>query len=104
MAGAAAESVLLAVAITKSGDENYVLTEYSRGGGRLKATNIVTQGLGVSLRAPFEAGMALLNYWRDNAAHGKATTISEVEAFTALAQLLRLAQFCQDNWNGLTTR
>jgi hypothetical protein len=42
------------------------------------------------------------HHWRDDAAHGMATTISEVEAYASLIQLLRLAQFCSDQWDDLT--
>jgi hypothetical protein len=103
MAGAAAESILLAVAIGKTKDEGLILKEYARSGGRRKVTDIVTGELKPYLQRQFTAGLDLLNYWRDAAAHGKSTAISEVEAFMSLAQLLRWAHFCSDSWNDLTT-
>ncbi len=46
--------------------------------------------------------MGLLKYWRDEAAHGKASNIKEEEAFTSLGLLLRFAMFMDNNWNELT--
>jgi hypothetical protein len=102
MSGAAAESILIALASAKSKDEAKVLADYGRAQGRLTVTRIVTTGISGGLRSQFEAALGVLHYWRDSAAHGKATSISEVEAYAALTQLLRLAQFSQDNWVELT--
>ena len=102
MAGAAAESILLAVAITKDGDESKVLKEYASAGGRGRVTKMVVTGLTGSIVRTFEAALQVLHYWRDDAAHGMATTIVEVEAYASLTQLLRLAQFCSDRWTDLT--
>jgi len=44
----------------------------------------------------------LIKYWRDAAAHGAPTNISDNEAYTALAALLRFALFANDNWEELT--
>jgi len=46
--------------------------------------------------------MDLLNYWRDEAAHGGLSDISEFEAYEAMARLLRLAHFVDDHWDELT--
>jgi hypothetical protein len=70
MAGAAAESILLAVAIAKTKDEPKVLKEYNSAGGRSRVTKAVVAGLGESLRRSFEAALHVLHYWRDDAAHG----------------------------------
>jgi hypothetical protein len=102
MAGAAAESILLAVASAKANDEAKVLAEYGKAQGRLTVTRIVTTGISGALKRQFEAALGVLHYWRDSAAHGKATAISEVEAYAGLTQLLRLAQFSHDNWTELT--
>jgi hypothetical protein len=102
MAGAAAESILLAIAVTKTKDEPRVLKEYNGTGGRGRVTKSVVAGLSESLRRSFEAALHVLHYWRDDAAHGMATTILEVEAFASLTQLLRLAQLCDDRWSDLT--
>jgi hypothetical protein len=102
MAGAAAESILLAVAVAKTGDEAKILKDYASSGGRGRVTKLVVTGLTGSVARTFEAALQVLHYWRDDAAHGKATTISEVEAYASLIQLLRLAQFCSDRWDELT--
>jgi hypothetical protein len=102
MAGAAAESILLAIAVAKIGDEPKVLREYASAGGRGRITKMVVAGLGTSVGRTFEAALQVLHYWRDDAAHGMATTIVEVEAYASLTQLLRLAQFCSDRWTDLT--
>jgi hypothetical protein len=102
MAGAAAESILLAVAIAKIGDEAKVLKEYASAGGRARVTNSVVSGLIGSIARTFQAALQVLHFWRDDAAHGMATTITEVEAYSSLTQLLRLAQFSSDRWAELT--
>ena len=103
MAGASAKSSLLAVAIAKVGDETQVLKEYQRAGGRTKVTRLITTGVAASVTQAFESlQLQVLHYWRDDAAHGKATTIEEVEAYASLVMLLRLAQFCADRWADLT--
>lgn len=43
----------------------------------------------------------LLKYWRDEAAHGVISDISEFEAYEALARLLRFAHFVDDHWDEL---
>ncbi len=58
MAGAAAESILLAIAITKIKDEPKVLKEYASSGGRARVTKMVVGGLRASLGRSFEAALA----------------------------------------------
>ena len=53
------------------------------------------------IRQEFLGYSGLLKYWRDEAAHGKASVISDNEAYTSLALLLRFAMFAHDNWNEL---
>jgi hypothetical protein len=98
LAGAAGESILLAVAIAKTQDEPKILKDYASAGGRGRVTKLVVSTLKGSVARTFEAALQVLHYWRDDAAHGMATTISEVEAYASLTQLLRLAQFCSDHW------
>ena len=102
MAGAAAESVLLAVAVAKSGDEAKMLKMYESAGGRTRVTAYVTGQATKSVQRQFEAALHILHYWRDDASHGQQTTITEVEAHSAISELLRLAQFTSDQWNELT--
>ena len=103
MAGAAAHSRLLATAIAKTRDEARVLKTYNGRSGRLEVKRLVTANLSSSLGDQFKAALNVLHYWRDDAGHGTATTISEIEAHAALTQLLRLAHFTSDHWDVLTT-
>jgi hypothetical protein len=103
MAGAAAESILLATAITKSGDEAKTLKAYESAGGRARVTTSLTGRATSSVQRQFAAALHVLHYWRDDAAHGQQTTISEVEAYSAISELLRLAQFVSDQWTELTS-
>jgi hypothetical protein len=103
MTGAAAESILLATAIKKVGNEQTVLSEYRSATGRGRVIKRVTGGAAHVLASRFELALGILSYWRDDAAHGNATAIGEIEAHEALSRLLRLAQFASDNWITLTT-
>lgn len=102
MCGAAAEAILLAAAIKKSGDEAATLKAYGGQGGRYKVIKSVTGQLRPAIAGPFENATGLLSYWRDETAHGTASNISEIEAHEAIARLLRFAQFTCDNWDELT--
>jgi hypothetical protein len=102
MTGAAAESILLAAAIAKSGDEAKILKMYDTAGGRTRVTTYLTGQTTSSVRRQFEAALHILHYWRDDASHGQQTTITEVEAHAAISELLRLAQFTSDRWTDLT--
>ena len=102
MAGAAAKSLLLATAIAKRKDEAGVLKTYNGRSGRLEVARLVAANLSSSIGDQFKAALNVLHYWRDDAGHGTATTISEIEAHAALTQLLRLAQFTSDHWDVLT--
>lgn len=103
MAGAAAESILLAVANAKTGDEKKTLKMYEAAGGRSRVTAFVVGQSTSSVKRQFEAALHILHYWRDDAAHGAQTSISEIEAYAAINELLRLAQFTSDQWTALTT-
>jgi hypothetical protein len=103
MVGAAAESILLALAIAKRGNEDEVLKMYQNLGGRSRVTTFVVGQSTPSVARQFQAALHVLHFWRDDASHGVQTTISEVEAHAALSELIRLAQFASDNWDSLTT-
>jgi hypothetical protein len=103
MCGAAAESILLAVAIAKSGNEGATIALYRAASGRQKVIEQVVGQLKQALASPFRSATQLLSYWRDEAAHGIASNISEIEAHEAVARLLRFAQFACDNWDELTS-
>lgn len=102
MSGAATESILLAVAIAKSGDEERVLHTYRAAQGRRKLVNDVVGRVADPLAGRFKSFMDLLNYWRDETAHGQVSSIVEIEAFDALGRLLRFAHLVDDGWDALT--
>jgi hypothetical protein len=102
MCGAAAESTLLAVAIAKSGDERITLTTYRAAAGTRKVVESVVGQASQSIADPFRRSAELLSYWRNEAAHGLASTISEIEAHEALARLLRFAHLATEKWGELT--
>jgi len=102
MAGAAAESMILAAAIAKDGDEARVLRMYMGAQGRGRIENFLVGKANEHIKREFDGFMVLLKYWRDEAAHGIASRISDNEAYTALALLLRFAHFVNDRWGELT--
>jgi hypothetical protein len=103
MCGAAAESILLAVAIARSSDEDGTMRTYRSAQGRRRVIDQVVGSARKEIADPFRSATGLLAYWRDDAAHGAASKISEIEAHEALSRLLRFAQFTNDNWAELTT-
>jgi hypothetical protein len=104
MCGAAAESALLSVAVAKVGDESKVLREYSQSNGRSAVLRLVFGRSPDNLQQRFmQSAVYLLAYWRDEAAHGRASDISELETYHALTLLLRLARYFFDEWERLTT-
>jgi hypothetical protein len=102
MCGAAAESILLAISIAKLGNEDSVLKTYRAASGRKSIVDSIIGKAPEAIASPFRSATGLLSYWRDEAAHGTASEISEIEAHEALARLLRFAQFAWDNGNELT--
>jgi hypothetical protein len=102
MCGAAAESILLAIAIAKVKDEQLVLKDYRSATGRKRITDKIAGTLKASLRDQLETFVRLLGYWRDDAGHGRDSSIIEAEANLALLQLLRFAQFADSDWDALT--
>jgi hypothetical protein len=55
MAGAAAESILLAVAIAKTGDEDKMLKTYRAAGGRRDLTRLVAASVAPTVATRFQA-------------------------------------------------
>lgn len=103
MCGASAESILLAAAIAKRGEEETLKT-YVSTSGRSRVQKDLLAHVPEGLRQEFNNLSILLKYWRDEAAHGKALGIADNEAYTSLALLLRLAKFVEDNWRALVSR
>lgn len=102
MCGAAAESIMLAVAIAKTGDEQRALRIYESSGGRGRIEQLILQGKPEPVQRDFRGSSSLLKYWRDSAAHGQPLQIGDSEAYTSLVLLLRFAQFADDRWSILT--
>lgn len=102
MCGAASESVLLALAIAKCGNEERVLRDYKSGGGRGKIENLLLNQQNPYIYNELPKYTDLLKYWRDTAAHGADTNIGENEAFISLLLLLRFAKFGDEEWDKLT--
>jgi hypothetical protein len=81
MVGAAAESILLAIAIAKKkGNEAEILKMYSGPAGRSRVATFVTGNSTPSVAGQFKAALHILHFWRDDASHGVHTTISEARA------------------------
>lgn len=104
MCGAAAEAVLLTVAIAKCGDEASALRKYFGRDGRRKIIRMIFETPDSVLEQRFSTGFGLLVYWRDEAAHGRESVIEELEAHEALGRLLYLARLAWDKWQELTGR
>jgi len=102
MCGAAAESIILALAIAKKGTEKPVLDRYAGAQGRSRVEGFLLGGQSEPVRDEFRRYAMLLKYWRDSSAHGKAVRIQEPEAYQSLALLLRFALFARDHWDTLT--
>jgi len=75
MCGGATESILLRVAIAKTGNEQEVLRTYRSANGRKKVEDIVVGRLREPLASQFRNLTELLKYWRDEAAHGVISAI-----------------------------
>lgn len=103
MCGAAAESVVLATAIAKCGEEDKVLSEYRTASGRRKVENLTVGNARTQIQNEYRGYTTLLKYWRDESAHGTRSDIQDNEAYTSLAMLLRLCKFVDDNWRELTS-
>ena len=102
MCGAAAESILLALAIEKKGDEEETLRLYRSAQGRKRIIDSLIGSKDQRTKDEFSSFASLLNYWRDESSHGTASEIRENEAFTSLSLLLRFAMFAENNWGQLT--
>ena len=104
MCGAAAESLILALAIAKDGHESRVLRDYASAGGRGRIEKVLLRGQPASVEAEFRRYTDLLKYWRDSASHGRAIHMTEAEAFSALILLLRFAIFAAEHQDDLLRR
>jgi len=102
MCGAAAEAILLASAIAREGDDEKVLSAYNSSQGRSRVENMLLGQARPRLKEEVQGFLTLLKYWRDQAGHGSTANISDNEAYTSLALLLRFATYVDDWWSELT--
>jgi hypothetical protein len=102
MTGAASESIALALAIAKEGDEAHVLREYRSNTGLTKIERLLMAQQNRHVQEELPQYLRLLKYWRDESAHATATKVDEGEAFIAMITLLRFAQFADRRWAELT--
>lgn len=98
MCGAAAEAILLSMRIAQVKNDDEVLSAYMSQGGRNRVESSLVGKATESIRREFAGYTSLLKYWRDAASHGVSSGISDNEAYTSLALLLRFAQFASDRW------
>ena len=102
MCGAAAESILLALAIAKTKNQAAVEKDYLASGGRGRLERAIVGQQPMQVANDFKGFVGLLKYWRDSASHGMASNIQDQEASTAINLLLRFANFATDRWSVLT--
>jgi len=102
MCGAAAEAILLAATIAREGDEERVLSAYNSSQGRSRVEGMLLGQARDHLNREVQGFLTLLKYWRDQASHGATANISDNEAYTSLALLLRFATYVDDWWGELT--
>jgi hypothetical protein len=104
MCGAAAEAIVLALAIEKSQDREQTRAEYYTGHGRSRIINKVFGGLTDGAKAQYRAGIDLVNAYRDECSHGDDTDIDKDSdtARTMLDTLMRFARLCHQHWDNLT--
>jgi hypothetical protein len=102
MTGAAAESVLLAIAISKLEDEAEVLSIYRRANGRQAVLNAIVGQAAVNVRTSLTTFAGIISLWRDEASHGQASLLGTANADEALRQLLHMCQWANQQWGVLT--
>jgi Acyltransferase family len=68
-----------------------VLSEYQSSRGRDRVIKRVITGSTSVLGERFNSTLGILSFWRDEAGHGIASNIGEIEPHEAISRLLRLA-------------
>ncbi|MGH9890969.1 MAG: hypothetical protein ACREA0_03080 [bacterium] len=101
MCGAAAESILLSLAVAKVGDEERILRDYRASTGVAKIKHLLQVQQNAHVVAQLDNFTELIKYWRDEAAHAFDSSIDEEEAFLAMLLLLRLARFADQRWEDI---
>lgn len=103
MVGAAAESILLALAVAKTDDEPQVVKNYNASGGRRRVINMVVGQSDEATRNHLVTFSNIVTNWRDEAAHGHASSLANANADEALRQLLHMCQWVSREWAVLTS-
>lgn len=96
MSGAAAESILLFLAIKKGKPEEEALALYRTGGGLKKLKDFLSGKLNQKDKEKFEIFHELIKYQRDDAAHGEIKDILAFDAYESLSRLIFLCQHVRD--------
>ena len=86
----------------REGDEEQVLSAYNSSRGRSRVETMLLGQACDRLKREVQGFLTLLKYWRDQAGHGATADISDNEAYTSLALLLRFAAYVNDCWGELT--
>ncbi len=102
MCGAAAESILLSVAYSKTKDIEQVDKTYRSSSGRSRLLSQLVGQATKPVQDGFKKRIEVIGYWRDDAGHGMPSSISAPIADSALRELLLLCQFVTANWDPLT--
>jgi hypothetical protein len=101
MAGAAAESILLSLAVAASQSEAEVLREYMTSGGAVKIRKRIARGANAAVAREIDNISELLKYWRDESTHASSVDLNEESAYQALLLLWRLARFVDTRWHDI---
>lgn len=102
MAGAAAEAILIALALKIVGDEKKVFSIYNSRSGRHELLKVVRRSWKEHDAQQLNTMMKIVAYWRDDAAHGGFIDVSQATAEEALRQLLHLSLWVGRDWARLT--
>jgi hypothetical protein len=70
--------------------------------GRSRIEKILLGQARGRLKQEVQGFLILLKYWRDQAGHGAKANITDNEAYTSLALLLRFATYVDEWWGELT--
>ena len=103
MVGAAAESILLSLAIAKTGDEARVLKLYAQATGRSRVLNLIVGQATAARRDTLTTFSGIISLWRNEAAHGQASSLGTANADESLRQLLHMSQWVAQEWANLIT-
>jgi hypothetical protein len=102
MAGAAAEAVLIALAVEKKGERTWVEKRMRGTGGRQELHKALRPEGGAEGQRRVETLIDLVSYYRDDAAHTLGDPITDEGAQLTLLLLLNVAAYADQHWAYLT--